>query len=120
MVNNNAYTLRLAKTLFENIYAAQVLNDNKDVIGKLRIMPCLPVDRSLVPADAPEVSPFLLVIVDDADINKDNLIDFEERVSYALLKRFSTETVAFAHCQFYYPSPAFIFEQPGSTDTLVM
>ncbi|PWM78611.1 MAG: hypothetical protein DBY32_03775 [Phascolarctobacterium sp.] len=117
MVNNNAYTLRLAKTLFENIYAAQVLNDNKDVIGKLRIMPCLPVDRSLVPADAPEVSPFLLVIVDDADINKDNLIDFEERVSYALLKRFSTETVAFAHCQFYYPSPAFIFEQPGATDT---
>ena len=109
MQNNNAYNLQLAKTLFENTYAARVLNDN--------IVPCLPLDRSLLPADAPQVSPFLLVIVDDADINKDNLIDFEERVSLALLKRFSTETVAFQHCQFYYPSPAFIFEQPGATDT---
>ena len=81
MQNNNAYNLQLAKTLFENTYAARVLNDNKDVIGKLRIVPCLPLDRSLLPADAPQVSPFLLVIVDDADINKDNLIDFEERVS---------------------------------------
>lgn len=117
MQNNNAYNLQLAKTLFENTYAARVLNHNKDVIGKLRIVPCLPLDRSLLPADAPQVSPFLLVIVDDADINKDNLIDFEERVSLALLKRFSTETVAFQHCQFYYPSPAFIFEQPGATDT---
>ena len=130
MVKNNAYDLRLAKTLFENTYAAHVLNDNKDVIGKLRIVPSIPLDRSVLPENAPVVSPFLLVIVDDADINKDNLIDFEERVSYALLKidfeervsyallkRFSTETVAFQHCQFYYPSPAFIFEQPGATDT---
>lgn len=117
MVKNNAYNLRLAKTLFENTYAAHVLNDNKDVIGKLRIVPSIPLDRSVLPENAPVVSPFLLVIVDDADINKDNLIDFEERVSYALLKRFSTETVAFQNCQFYYPSPAFIFEQPGATDT---
>ena len=117
MVKNNAYDLRLAKTLFENTYAAHVLNDNKDVLGKLRIVPSIPLDRSVLPENAPVVSPFLLVIVDDADINKDNLIDFEERVSYALLKRFSTETVAFQHCQFYYPSPAFIFEQPGATDT---
>ena len=120
MVKNNAYNLRLAKTLFENTYAAHVLNDNKDVIGKLRIVPSIPLDRSVLPENAPVVSPFLLVIVDDADINKDNLIDFEERVSYALLKRFSTETVAFQHCQFYYPSPAFIFEQPGATDTPIM
>ncbi len=120
MLKNNAYELKVAKTLYENIYAARVLNDNKDVIGKLRIVPCLPVDRSLVPADAPEANPFLVVIVDDADINKDNLIDFEERVSYAILKRFSTETVAFQHCQFYYPSPAFIFEQPGATGSPVM
>ena len=43
MQNNNAYNLQLAKTLFENTYAARVLNDNKDVIGKLRIVPCLPL-----------------------------------------------------------------------------
>ena len=59
MQNNNAYNLQLAKTLFENTYAARVLNDNKDVIGKLRIVPCLPLDRSLLPADAPQVSHFV-------------------------------------------------------------
>ena len=57
MQNNNAYNLQLAKTLFENTYAARVLNDNKDVIGKLRIVPCLPLDRSLLPADAPPGKP---------------------------------------------------------------
>ena len=65
-----------------------------------------------VPEDAPVVPAFLLVIVDDADINKDNVIDFEERASYALLKRFSTEVINFQHCEFYYPSPAFYFDQP--------
>ena len=29
MQNNNAYNLQLAKTLFENTYAARVLNDNQ-------------------------------------------------------------------------------------------
>ncbi|MEG0831748.1 MAG: hypothetical protein RSF75_05315, partial [Acidaminococcaceae bacterium] len=79
-----------------------------------------PLDRSEVPASAPEVPPYLLVIVDDANIDKDNLIDFEERTSYALLKRFSTENLVPQHCQFYYPSPAFVFEQPGATTTPVM
>ena len=44
----------------------------------------------------------------------------EERARYALLKRFSTEEIAFQHCQFYYPSPAFIFEQPDATTAPVM
>ena len=110
MVKNNAYDLRLAKTLFENTYAAHVLNDNKDVIGKLRIVPSIPLDRSVLPENAPVVSPFLLVIVDDADINKDNLIDFEERVSYALLKRFSTETVHRNRC---FPALPVLLSFPG-------
>ena len=75
---------------------------------------------SRVPEDAPSVPAYLLVIVDDADINKDNLIDFEERASYALLKRFSTEAISFQHCQFYYPSPAFIFEQADALTNPVM
>ena len=93
---------------------------NQQVIGHLRIVPGVPLDRSLVPEDAPSVPAYLLVIVDDADINKDNLIDFEERASYALLKRFSTEAISFQHCQFYYPSPAFIFEQADALTNPVM
>ena len=114
--NKVAYKVQLTKTLYTNTYRCQLLDANDSVIGKLRIVPGIPLDKSVVPKGAPDVPFFLLVIVDDADINKDNLIDFEERASYALLKRFSTEDAAPQHCQFYYPSPAFVFEQKDSVD----
>lgn len=115
-MSNGAYQLRLMRTLYENVYGCMLYNENQQPIGKLEIVPSIPLDRSQVPKDAPVVPAYLLVIVQDADINKDNLIDFEERASYALLKRFSTEAISFQHCKFYYPSPAFIFEQPDAVN----
>lgn len=115
-MSSGAYSLRLARTLYENVYHAMLYNENQQPIGDLEIIPNIPLDRSQVPEDAPEVPAYLLVIVKDADINKDNLIDFEERASFALLKRFSTEVINFQHCKFYYPSPAFIFEQPDAVN----
>ncbi len=120
MSKNAAYSLKLARTLFDNVYRAQLLDNNDQCIGHLRIVPTVPIDRSELPEDAPQVNGFIFVIVDDADINKDNLIDFEERTSFAILKRFSTEHIAFEHCEFYYPSPAFIFEQPDALSNPVM
>lgn len=119
-MSSGAYTLKLARTLYNDTFRAQLLDDNQQTIAHLRIVPGMPLDRSQVPEDAPKVPAYLLVIVDDADINKDNLIDFEERATYVLLKRFSTEQIAFQHCQFYYPSPAFIFEQADALTTPVM
>ncbi len=119
-MTSGAYTMRLARTLYNDVYRAMLFNENQQPVAHLRIVPNIPLDRSQVPEDAPEVQAFLLVIVDDADINKDNLIDFEERASYALLKRFSTEVINFQFCQFYYPSPAFIFDQEGATENPVM
>lgn len=115
-MSNGAYQLRLMRTLYENVYGCMLYNENQQPIGKLEIVPSIPLDRSQVPEDAPVVPAYLLAIVQDADINKDNLIDFEERASYALLKRFSTEAISFQHCKFYYPSPAFIFEQPDAVN----
>lgn len=115
-MTQTAYKTMLTKTLYNNTYRCQLLNDSDEVIAHLRIVPGIPLDRSLVPEKAPTVPFFLLVIVDDADINKNNLIDFEERASYALLKRFSTEESSPQHCQFYYPSPAFVFEQKDSLE----
>lgn len=116
MKQDNAYKVKLTKTLYTNTYRCQLVNDNDEVLAHLRVLPGIPLERSQVPENAPEVPFFLLVIVDDADINKDNLIDFEERASYSLLKRFSTETSSPQHCQFYYPSPAFVFEQKDATE----
>ncbi len=119
-MSSGAYTLKLARTLYDNVYRCMLYTENQQPVAQLRIVPSIPMDRSQVPEDAPVVPAYLLVIVDDADINKDNLIDFEERASFALLKRFSTEVISFQHCQFYYPSPAFIFEQPDAVNGPVM
>ena len=105
----NKIKLAVAKTLYHNTYRCTITDDKSEVIGLLRIVPGLPLDRSQLPEDAPEVPGFLLVIVDDADITSENLLNFEENVSVSLLERFSTETTKFKYCQFYYPSPAFIF-----------
>ena len=75
-MSSGAYSLRLARTLYENVYHAMLYNENQQPIGDLEIIPNIPLDRSQVPEDAPEVPAYLLVIVKDADINKDNLIDF--------------------------------------------
>ncbi|MBQ0107748.1 MAG: hypothetical protein KBS34_01220 [Phascolarctobacterium sp.] len=111
------YSLKLARTLYDNVYRCRLFNENNQPIGDLKIVPVIPTDRSMVPEDAPVVQAYLQAIVSDADINKDNLIDFEEKTSFALLKRFETEAVSFQYCEFYYPSPAFIFEQQDSLTT---
>ncbi len=111
---SDAYQVQVARTLYDNVYRCRLSDAYGNIKGFLRVLPSLPLDRSQVPADAPQVPPFLYVVVEDADINKDNLIDFEERTAYALLRRFATETVNFDHCEFYYPSPAFIFQEEGA------
>ena len=105
------YKLRLARTLYNNFFRARLQDANGEDAGQLLIVPGLPIDRSQLPENAPEADPYLLVIVEDANINKNNVIDFEEGVSRAVLSKFTTETTSFNHCEFYYPSPAFYFAQ---------
>ena len=64
-MSSGAYTLRLARTLYNEVYRAMLYNENQQPIAKLRIVPNIPLDRSQVPEDAPVVPAFLLVIVDD-------------------------------------------------------
>ena len=105
------YKLRLARTLFNNFYRARLQEANGEDAGQLLIVPGLPLDCSQLPENAPVVEPYLLIIVEDANIDKNNVVDFEEGVSRAVLARFATETNSFNHCEFYYPSPAFYFAQ---------
>ena len=70
-MSNGAYSLKLARTLYDNVYRCRLINDNQQPVADMRIVPSIPTDRSQVPEDAPVVPAFLLVIVDDADINKD-------------------------------------------------
>ncbi len=95
MNNVPVYKLRLARTLYNNFYRARLQDANGEDAGQLLIVPGLPLDRSQLPENAPIADPYLLVIVEDADINKNNVIDFEEGVSRAVLAKFTTETTSF-------------------------
>ncbi len=110
----NKLSVAVSKTLYHNTYRCTICDSEKNTIGLLRIVPGLPLERSEVPPDAPEVPPYLLVIVDDADITSESLLNFEETVSLALLERFATDTTKPKYCQFYYPSPAFVFSDDNT------
>ena len=115
----NKVTLNVAKTLYHNTYRCTIKDEQQNIIGLLRVIPGLPLAKEELPPDAPEVPPFLLVIVDDADITKENLLTFEENISVSLLERFATETTKPKYCQFYYPSPAFIFTDDNTKQPFV-
>ena len=102
-------TIKVAKTLYHNTYRCTVINEQNETKALLKVVPQLPLSREEVPENAPEVPPFLLVVVEDADIDQNNLIHFEESVSVALLNRFATDNTVPHSCQFFYPSPAFFF-----------
>lgn len=117
-MNKSNLSVKVSKTLYFNQYSCTVSNDQKDVIAFLKVFPQFPLSRDEVPNDAPEVPPFLLVLVEDADINKNNLIEFEENVSVLLLNRFSTENSVPFNCRFFYPSPAFFFNPDNLTNNI--
>lgn len=102
--------IKITKTLYFNTFRCLVTDEEHNIYGTLKVIPGLPLDRSEVPENAPEVSPFLLILVEDADVTKDTLLDFEEKVSRAVMDRFKTDDFKPLHCQFFYPSPAFIFD----------
>ena len=51
-MSSGAYTLKLSRTLYNDTFRAQLLDENQQVIGHLRIVPGVPLDRSLVPRPA--------------------------------------------------------------------
>lgn len=109
------YSIKLNKTLFFNTYRAVVNDSSQNYIATIQIIPGLPLDRSEIPENAPEVSPYLTVIVEDAMVTSKNFLEFETTLTDALLKRMSTQDFLPKTCNFFYPSPAFMFEDPDKT-----
>ena len=101
---NTTLRVRLARTLFNNFYRARIQDNQGEDVGMLLIVPALPLDRSVLPENAPNAEPYLLVIVEKGDFNKDTVIEFEECISRIILDKFTTETMPFSYCEFYYMS----------------
>jgi len=100
------YTLKVAKTLWFNIYRGAIMGSAGEYVATVRIIPGMPLDREEVPADAPEARPYLIVIVEDAKIDLNELVHFESAVTDSLLLTLSRETFKPEFIQFFYPTPA--------------
>ena len=99
-------SLKVAKTLWFNIYRGAVHDVAGEYVATLRIIPGMPLDRSTVPADAPEARPYLIVIVEDATIDLNDLVHFESAITDTLLQTLSRDTFRPEFIQFFYPTPA--------------
>ena len=106
------FTLKIAKTLWFNIYRGSIHGAAGEYVATVRIIPGLPLDRSEVPADAPEARPYLIVIVEDATVDLAELVHFESAVTDSLLQTLSRETFKPEFIQFFYPPPS--IEEPDA------
>ena len=100
------YTLKVAKTLWVNIYRGVISGAAGEYVATVRIIPGLPLDRQEVPADAPEARPYLIVLVEDASVDLQQLVHFESSVTDSLLQTLSREAFKPEFIQFFYPTPS--------------
>ena len=100
------YTLKVAKTLWVNIYRGVISGAAGEYVATVRIIPGLPLDRQEVPDDAPEARPYLIVLVEDASVDLQQLVHFESSVTDSLLQTLSREAFKPEFIQFFYPTPS--------------
>ena len=102
---SGAMTLKIAKTLWFNSYRGVINDALGQYVATIRIMPAIPLDRQDVPQDAPEARPYLTVLVEDAAVSLDQLIEFETAATDVLLQAFAREAFKPEFIQFFYPNP---------------
>lgn len=98
------WQIRLARTLWFNTYRAMVEDAAGEYVATMRLIPAIPLDRAEVPDDAPEVEPYVLVVVEDAVFAEEDLVNFEGEVAGMLLEKMAQPDFNPAFCQFAYPS----------------
>ena len=102
---SGAMTLKIAKTLWFNSYRGVINDALGQYAATIRIIPAIPLDRQDVPQDAPEARPYLTVLVEDAAVSLDQLIEFETAATDVLLRAFAREAFKPEFIQFFYPNP---------------
>lgn len=111
-------TLKVAKTLWYNIYRGVFHDEVGQYVAAVRIIPGIPLDRQDVPEDAPEARPYLTVIVEDATIPVDQLVPFETAATDALLVTLSRDAFKPEFIQFFYPNPSAETAEPDTEPLL--
>ncbi|MDU2065879.1 MAG: hypothetical protein E6713_13725 [Sporomusaceae bacterium] len=101
----NPLKVRLAKTLWFNTYRAQVATPEGEYLAALRLIPTIPLDRNEIPENAPEVKSSIVVLVEDALVTDEHLVEFEAALADELQQELVKVKFKPENCQFFYPSP---------------
>ena len=104
--NQDLYHMNLMRTLWENTYRSTVFNYKEEYVATLRLIFSIPLDRSEVPENAPEVAPVIIVLVEDTILSPLVIVDFEQAMSPILAKRLVSENFQPDRIMYFYPSPA--------------
>lgn len=99
------YHIDLMKTLWENTYRGTIFNYKEQYVATVRIILSIPLDREEVPDNAPEVSPSVIVLVEDTILTPLEVVDFEQVMTPILAKRLSSNYFRPDRIMYFYPSP---------------
>ena len=104
--NQDVYHIDLMRTLWENTYRGTVFNYKDQYVATVRLIFSIPLDRSEVPENAPEVNPVIIVLVEDTALSPLEIVDFEQAMTPILAKRLTSEYFQPDRIMYFYPSPA--------------
>lgn len=103
--NQDPYRIDLMRTLWENTYRGTVFNYKEQYVATIRLILNIPLDRSEVPENAPEVNPSVNVLVEDTILTPIEVVDFEQIMSKIIAKKISSEYFQPDRIMYFYPSP---------------
>ncbi len=101
-MNYSTIKVELLATLWENTYRAMITDENGNYLATIRVIVNVPIDRNLLPDNAPEVPPQMFILVEDSVLASTQVIDFETALSSILITKFKKQI---PQCYFFYPSP---------------
>ena len=109
-LNQDPYHIDLMRTLWENTYRGTVFDYKEQYVATIRLILSIPLDRSEVPENAPEVNPSVIVLIEDTILSPLEVVEFEQIMSKIITKKVSSEYFQPDRIMYFYPSPSDVAE----------
>ena len=105
-LNQDPYHIDLMRTLWENTYRGTVFDYKEQYVATIRLILSIPLDRSEVPENAPEVNPSVIVLIEDTILSPLEVVEFEQIMSKIITKKVSSEYFQPDRIMYFYTSPS--------------
>ena len=105
-LNQDPYHIDLMRTLWENTYRGTVFDYKEQYVATIRLILSIPLDRSEVPENAPEVNPSVIVLIEDTILSPLEVVEFDQIMSKIITKKVSSEYLQPDRFIYFYSSPS--------------